>query len=289
MSDRDPIPHRMFPTSAEDARLAEAQGPTDHPAYRLAYQDLDFLKREDLRPVRLQLEMLKPELLQQEHGIESTFVVYGSARIPEPAAAEAMIAAASTPEERRRAEKLQEKAKYYDEARRLARIVSKLPQTEDGRRNFVIVSGGGPSIMEAANRGAHDVGAESVALNIVLPFEQAPNQYVTPELSFLFHYFAVRKMHFLIRARAVAAFPGGYGTLDELFETLCLIQTGKMKRMPVLLFGKAFWTRIVDFEALADEGTISPGDLDLFTFVETAEEAWAAVADFYDIQNGDPV
>ncbi|MBV7257258.1 LOG family protein [Pacificimonas sp. WHA3] len=285
MTKHDDVHARRFASNAEDAELA-AQGPTDHPSYRLAYQDLDFLKREDMRAFRLQLELLKPELLQQEHGIESTFVVYGSARIPEASAAAAMIANAKTPVERRKAEKLAEKAKYYEEARKLAQTVSLLPQTEDGKRNFVIVSGGGPSIMEAANRGAHDVGKESIALNIVLPFEQAPNQYVTPELSFLFHYFAIRKMHFLIRARAVAAFPGGFGTLDELFETLCLIQTGKIKRMPVLLYGRAFWERVIDFEALVDEGTVSPGDLDLFHYVETAAEGWKIVADFYGIEDG---
>ncbi|MEO0500333.1 MAG: LOG family protein [Pseudomonadota bacterium] len=285
MSAKDKIPDRIFPTSAEDAKRA-GHGPTDHPAYRLAFQDDDFLTREELRPIRLQLELMKPELLLEERGVESTFVIYGSARIPERAAVEAKIAAATTDDERRKAKKLCEKARYYEEARKLARLVSSLPQTDDGRRNFVIVSGGGPSIMEAANRGAHDVGRDSVALNIVLPFEQAPNQYVTPELSFLFHYFAIRKMHFLIRARAVAAFPGGFGTLDELFETLTLIQTGKIKRMPVLLYGRDFWTRIIDFEALADEGTIAHEDLDLFHFVETAEEGWHIVAEFYGIEAG---
>ncbi|MGB7406584.1 MAG: LOG family protein [Pacificimonas sp.] len=279
------LPNRIFPTSKEDAERAK-HGPTDHPAYRLAFLDEDFLTREELRPIRLQLELLKPEVLQDEHGIESTFVIYGSARIPEPAAAEAMIAAAKDETALKKAKALANKAKYYDEARKLAQIVSSLPQTEDGKRNFVIVSGGGPSIMEAANRGAHDVGKESVALNIVLPFEQAPNAYVTPELSFLFHYFAIRKMHFLIRSRAVAAFPGGFGTLDELFETLTLIQTGKVKRMPVLLYGREFWDRIVDFEALADEGTISRSDLDLFHYCETAEEGWNHVREFYGIENG---
>lgn len=279
---------RTFPSSREDADRAK-HGPTDHPSYRLAFQDTDFLTREELRPVRLQLELLKPELLQTEHGIESTFVIYGSARIPEPAAAQSLIAAAETEEERRRAESLARKACYYEEARKLAHIVSSLPQTDDGKRNFVIVAGGGPSIMEAAARGAHEADAESVALNIVLPFEQAPNPFVTPALCFNFHYFAIRKMHFLIRAKAVAAFPGGFGTMDELFETLTLIQTGKVKRMPVLLFGKEFWTRIVDFEALAEEGTISPIDLELFHFVETAEDAWQVVADFYGIKEGDEV
>lgn len=286
---------RLFPTSREDARRArtsEVHTPqTDHPSYELAFQDTEFLLREDLRPIRFQLELMKAELIQAEHGIESTFVFYGSARIPEPEAAAAMVEAAKAGggDALRKAQKLQEKSKYYDEARKLARHLSSLPQSPDGKRNFVVVSGGGPAIMEAANRGAHDVDAPSVALNIVLPFEQAPNQYVTPALSFQFHYFALRKMHFLIRARAVAAFPGGFGTFDELFETLTLIQTGKIKRMPVVLFGHDFWNRVVDFEALAEEGTIDESDLDLFHMVETAEEAWRIVADFYGIADGETV
>jgi uncharacterized protein (TIGR00730 family) len=285
MSDRSSIPPRLFPSSREDAEVAEKTTPipqTEHPSYRLAFQDKEFLLREELRPIRLQLELLKAEMILQEHRIGSTFVIYGSARIPSPEAAQTLVQSAETEWERKVAERLAAKAKYYDEARKLARILSSLPQDESGERHFVVMSGGGPSIMEAANLGAHEVGAESVALNIVLPFEQLPKQYVTPALSFQFHYFALRKMHFLIRARAVAAFPGGFGTFDELFETLTLIQTGKIKPMPVLLFGREFWERVVDFEALAEEGTISRGDLDLFHFVETADEAWAIVAGFYE-------
>ncbi|MBB4633738.1 LOG family protein [Sphingosinicella soli] len=285
MDDKNKVSHRTFPSAEEDAAAAAKTTPipqTEHPSYRLAFQDADFLLRDELRPVRFQLELLKPEMLLKEHGIASTFVLYGSARIPSPETADALVAAARTDWEKKVAERLREKAKYYAEAYKLAYLVSSLPR-EDGERHFVICSGGGPSIMEAANKGAHDAGAESVALNIVLEHEQLPNRYVTPALSFQFHYFALRKMHFLMRARAVAAFPGGFGTLDELFETLTLIQTRKVKPFPVLLFGREFWERIVDFEALAEEGTIAREDLALFHFVETAEEAWQIVAGFYEI------
>jgi hypothetical protein len=251
------------------------------PAYQLAFQDMDFLLREDLRPVRFQLELLKPELLLDQAKIASTFVFYGSARIPEPAKADALIASAATDGQRRIAERLKAKSKYYEESRRLARLASRVDPDEDGRRHFVVCSGGGPSIMEAANRGAEDEGKESIGLNIVLPHEQLPNPHVTPHLSFQFHYFALRKMHFLLRARAVAVFPGGFGTFDEAFELLTLIQTGKVKAMPILFFGRSFWERIVNFEALVDEGVIAERDLELFKFVETADEAWSHVCDHY--------
>ncbi len=278
------IPDHIFPSSDEDAAYARdaiSTPQTEHPAYRLAFQDLDFLTREDLRAVRFQLELLKPKLLLDEAKIGSTFVMYGSARIPEPKLADAMVDAVAGPQ-KHIAERLRAKAKYYDEARKLASLASTTPPDSDGQRQFVVCSGGGPSIMEAANRGAADVGSESIALNIVLPHEQAPNQYVTPSLSFQFHYFALRKMHFLIRARAVAVFPGGFGTFDEMFELLCLVQTGKVKPLPILLFGKEFWTRVVNFQALAEEGTISPDDLKILRFVETADEAWEMVEDYYD-------
>jgi uncharacterized protein (TIGR00730 family) len=237
--------------------------------------------REDLRPVRFQLELLKPQLLLDEANIGSTFVFYGSARIPAPDKAEALLAAAEGEEAKKIAERLVAKSKYYDVARELARTVSQLPRDENGKRQFVVCSGGGPSIMEAANRGASDVGAETIGLNIELPHEQAPNPYVTPSLSMQFHYFALRKMHFLLHARALAAFPGGFGTFDELFELLTLIQTRKIDPIPVLLYGKDFWNRVVNFEALCEEGVISPRDLDIFTIVETAEEGWNVVKDFY--------
>lgn len=266
---------------ADEARKQTGTPQTQSAAYKLAFQDAEFLLREDLRPVRFQLELLKPQLLMDEARIESTFVFYGSARIPQPDQAQARIDAAATPEQRRIAENLAKKARYYDEARKLAAIAAAYPPNAAGCRHFVVCSGGGPSIMEAANRGAVDVGAQTIGMNIVLPHEQAPNPYVTPELSFQFHYFALRKMHFLLRARALAVFPGGFGTFDEFFELLTLIQTGKMKRIPVLLFGREFWNRVVDFEALADEGVIAHKDLELITWVESAEEGWAAVQDFY--------
>ena len=278
------VPSRVFPRARQDAEAA-AQGvstpQTENPAYRLAFQDLDFLLREDLRPVRFQLELLKPQLVFEEANIASTFVMYGSARIPEPDQAQALLDRATTPDERRIAERLAAKAKYYDVARELGRLAASCPPDETGKRHFVVTSGGGPSIMEAANRGAVDVGAETIGLNIVLPHEQAPNPYVTPALSLQFHYFALRKMHFLLHARALAAFPGGFGTFDELFELLTLIQTGKIKPIPVLLYGREFWDRVVNFEALVEEGVISPADLGLFHYCETAEEGWAYVQDFY--------
>ncbi|PSJ37619.1 LOG family protein [Allosphingosinicella deserti] len=277
-------PTRVFQRAREEAEVANQPTPapqTADAAYRLAFQDMDFLLREDLRPVRFQLELLKPELLLDEARIGSTFVMYGSARIPEPEKADALLAAAATDSQRLVAERLKAKSKYYDEARKLARLCSRVDKGPDGQRHFVVCSGGGPSIMEAANRGACDVGAESIGLNIVLPHEQMPNPYVTPSLSFQFHYFALRKMHFLLRARAVAVFPGGFGTFDEFFELLTLIQTGKVKPLPILLFGREFWERVVGFEALAEEGVIAHKDLDLFHFVETADEAWQFVCEYY--------
>ena len=278
------IPNRVFPDARHDAATAAVATPlpqTADPAYRLAFQDPDFLLRDDLRPVRFQLELLKPQLVLGEAGVASTFVFYGSARIPEVAKADALVEAAHTPDQRRIAERLRAKAKWYEEARALARLAGATPPDADGRRHFVVCSGGGPSIMEAANRGARDIGAETIGLNIVLPHEQAPNPYVTPRLSLNFHYFALRKMHFLLHARAVAVFPGGFGTFDELFELLTLIQTGKMAPLPIVLFGREFWERVVDFDALADEGVINPNDLNLFRFVDTAAEAWEVVAAFY--------
>ena len=238
---------------------------TRAPAYKLAYDDLDFLYRDELRPVRLQLELLKPELLMSEYGIDSTIVMFGGSRIPKPEDAASA-----------RTETLGELAEFYTEARTFARIMTERSAT-NGHRENVIVTGGGPGVMEAGNRGAEDAGGVSIGLNIVLPHEQAPNTFVTPDLCFNFHYFAIRKMHFLMRARAIIVFPGGFGTLDELFESLTLIQTGRMDRVPVLLFGETFWRKIVDWEALADAGTISPEDLSLFRFVESAEDAVNAI------------
>ncbi|GMM92591.1 LOG family protein [Qipengyuania sp. MTN3-11] len=287
--DRD-LTDRKFYRADQEASFADAQSPrtpqTMHPAYRLAYRDTDFLMRDELRPLRFQLELMKPEMLLDEAGVGSTLVIYGSARIPPPDAVEDALAGAENlpDQEARVVRNLAAKAKYYDEAYRLAKIASEKSIIEDGKRQFVICSGGGPSIMEAANRGASDAGEESIGLNIVLPHEQAPNPYVTPYLSFQFHYFALRKMHFLLRARAVAVFPGGFGTFDEFFELLTLVQTGKMKPIPILLFGKDFWTRVIDFEALADEGTVSHVDLDLIHWCESADDAWDHIAEFYKLE-----
>jgi len=272
------IPARVFAHAAQDAETAKktlSTPQTDSPSYKLAFQDEDFLLREDLRPVRFQLELLKPELLLDEAKIASTLVFYGSARIPEPG----VPSAHPDPEIAKNLDRL---SHYYNEARELARISSRIPRDEDGWRHFVVCSGGGPSIMEAANRGADDVHADSIGLNIVLPHEQVPNSYVTPDLSFQFHYFALRKMHFLLRARGVAIFPGGFGTFDEMFELLTLIQTGKIKPIPVMLFGRAFWEKTLNFDAMVQHGVIAERDLKLFRYVETADEAWDCVRKFYE-------
>ncbi|MEQ7873554.1 LOG family protein [Sphingomonas sp. ASV193] len=284
MADPKP-PKRIFPEAKVDAVAAKhvpSSPQTESAAYKLAFQDTDFLLRDDLRPVRFQLELLKPELLLEEAKIASTFVFYGSARVPEPVKADELLASARTDWDRKVAERLKAKSHLYETARELARIASRQPHAEDGTRHFVVTSGGGPSFMEAANRGACDEGQETIGLNIVLPHEQLPNRFVTPELSFQFHYFALRKMHFLLRARAVAVFPGGFGTFDEMFELLTLIQTGKVRPLPILLYGREFWERVVDFEALAEEGVISRADLDLITWCETAEEGWQTVQRWYE-------
>lgn len=267
-----------FPSSGEDRARQNAKPQTPQtlsPTYRLAYDDPDFLASEPMRGVRLQLELMKPEMALAEAGILSTVVLFGGARIPEPGREPW---AARTPLQ---AERLRANSRYYEEARRFAQLASRHSANSSGGKEFVIVTGGGPGVMEAGNRGASDVGAVSIALNITLPHEQAPNPYVTPELCFNFHYFAIRKMHFLLRARAMAIFPGGFGTMDELFEALTLIQTRRMARIPVVLFGSEFWRRTVDFEFLAEEGTIAPDDLSLLHFVETAEEGWEVIRGFH--------
>ncbi len=235
---------------------------TRSPTYRLAFADPDFLTRDELRPVRLQLELLKPEMAFEEKGIKSTVVLFGGARIPDP-----------DHKDKAKTKTLADLSKYYAEARKFAALCTKASMA-NGDREYVVCTGGGPGVMEAGNRGALDAGGESISLNIVLPHEQAPNKYATPELCFNFHYFAIRKMHFLMRAKAIAVFPGGFGTMDELFEALTLIQTKRMEPMPILLFGREFWCNIINWGALAEAGTISPGDIDLVNFVETAEEAW---------------
>ncbi|UKL13411.1 LOG family protein [Dissulfurimicrobium hydrothermale] len=284
------IRKKPFPSAQEDLKAAElfVESPqTLSPSYRLAYMDRDFLVRDELRPIRLQLELMKPEIMFEEHGIEATVVVFGSTRIPDPAIAkkvmdEAFKEVEKDPQDPAAAQKLKiaarlvEKSSYYEEARRLAGIISEHCNNNEMCKIFVI-TGGGPGIMEAANRGAFEKNAKSIGLNIVLPHEQRPNNYITPELCFQFHYFAIRKMHFLMRARALVAFPGGFGTMDELFETLTLIQTKKIKPIPVLLFGKEFWEKAVGFDFLVEEGVISSEDLNIFQYVETAEEAWEII------------
>ena len=258
----------------EKSRKIPATPQTRSPAYRLAFDDKDFLTREELRPVRLQLELLKPEMLLREHGIRSTIVLFGGARIPEPGK---KAWAGKTVQQKRN---LEANSRYYEEARQFARLVSQYAATTNFSE-MIVVTGGGPGVMEAGNRGAHDVGAPSIGLNIVLPHEQAPNEFVTPGLCFNFHYFAIRKMHFLMRAKAVAVFPGGFGTLDELFESLTLIQTKRMEPIPLILFGREFWSKVIDFQVLVDEGTISPEDLALIHQVDTAVEGWERIRTHY--------
>ena len=278
-----------FPSAREAALSARLH--IDSPqcrsaSYKLAFQDADFLLKDELRPVRLQLEVLKPELVLQEQHIESTVVIYGSARIADPETAETRLVSARAEYNRNKddplaakkvesARRILENSRYYDEARKLGHLIS----SNTGKDQLVVVTGGGPGIMEAANRGAHEAGMPSIGMNIVLPHEQAPNPYITSDLNFQFHYFAVRKMHLLMRAKSLVAFPGGFGTLDELFETLTLIQTRKVQSIPVLLFGRAFWKRIINFDALVEDGTISGEDLELFEYVETAEEAWEIISE----------
>jgi uncharacterized protein (TIGR00730 family) len=236
----------------------QARWLSELPSHRLAFEDVEFLHRDELRPVRLQLELLKPELLQQEQGIVSTIVVFGSAR--------------TSPDGNG--------SQYYEEARQFAALVSEHCQAR-GIRKFVITTGGGPGIMEAANRGAHDVGAKSIGLNIEIPHEQVPNPYITPELCFSFHYFALRKMHFLLRAKALVIFPGGFGTLDELFDALTLIQTEKMERMPIVLVGSEYWHNVLNLDYMVEQGTISPEDVQILSYVDNAEEAWKVIRDAY--------
>ncbi|MEO9683326.1 MAG: TIGR00730 family Rossman fold protein [Tateyamaria sp.] len=256
--------HSPFRNAHTDRKAVEGAPDTPQtrsPAYALAFADDEFMCRDELRPVRLQLELLKPEMMMNEANVASTIVMFGGARIPDP-----------EHKEKARTQTLSDLSHFYTEAQIFAKLMTQKSMESGGTEN-VVVTGGGPGVMEAGNRGAYEAGGRSIGLNIVLPFEQAPNSYVTPDLAFNFHYFAIRKMHFLMRARAITVFPGGFGTLDELFEALTLIQTGRMERVPFLLFGRAFWEKIINWDALADAGTISQDDLDLFRFVDTAQEA----------------
>ena len=274
----------MIPLSDSDT----TKTPEESPSYIPAHRDTAFLQREELRSIRVGLELLKPELIQREQGINSTIVVFGSARLLEETAAKqalhmAEIEAAQSPQDPTRrqrvaiAQRQLALSKYYDVAREFGRLVSSICQV-DGRCDYVIVTGGGPGIMEAANRGAADVNTKSIGLNVTLPHEQSPNPYITPELCFQFRYFAIRKMHFLIRAKALVAFPGGFGTLDELFETLTLLQTGKTENLMVVLVGRDFWERLINWQWLVENGLIAQHDLQLFQYAETAQEAWDLIS-----------
>ena len=273
----------------------------DSDAYRLAFADPEFLLRRETRGIRFQLEMLKPDLGQSEQGIESTVVVFGSARFPSPetasaslAAAEANVAHAQTIVDNGEtlgaaqnalllAQRHMRNAHYYDQARQFARLVAGYSNALPLAEQLFICTGGGPGIMEAANRGAHEMKAPTVGLNIVLPHEQSGNKYITPSLNFKFHYFALRKMHFMMRAKALVAFPGGFGTLDELFEVVTLIQTGKAKALPIVLFGSSYWKRLINFDVLIEEGAISPDDVKLVHYVDEPQAAWDIIRAFYQL------
>jgi uncharacterized protein (TIGR00730 family) len=280
-------------SSARQATEQQSQDLLEHPSYRLAFADDDFLMQDELRHVRLQLEYLKPQLILEQNQIKATVVVFGSARFVSRQQAEQMVAEARTqltqsPE----ALELQQKLKvaerqlknsaYYEAAAEFSRIVTEHSQSCPDT-SLMIISGGGPGVMEAANKGAYQAGGQSIGLNIVLPHEQKPNPYITPEFCFRFHYFAIRKMHFLQRARALVAFPGGFGTLDELFETLTLLQTGKANTVPVILYDKNFWTRLINFDLLVEEGLIKAEDMQLIQFVDTPEQAWQAICHCYQL------
>jgi len=288
-------PPPVAPTAAagspEEAHSQRIRAIRESTSYRQSHLDPDFMGRVELRPVRLQLELLKPELVMQEHGVRSTVTVFGGTRVIERSKAEkklrdAEAALADDPTNAalqrrvRIAKNVLKKAHYYDEARAFAHIVSSQCQV-DHRCDYVVCTGGGPGIMEAANRGAFEVGAKSIGLNITLPFEQEPNSYISPELCFEFKYFAIRKMHFLMRCKAMVAFPGGFGTMDELFEALTLIQTRRMQQIPIVLFGRDYWNSLIDWDVFVEEGTISPEDLELISYAETAQECWKIIENFY--------
>jgi uncharacterized protein (TIGR00730 family) len=276
------IPHAEaeLPPEFHDATFLEPQ------ASRLAFADTEFLLRRETRGIRLQLELLKPDLAQTEAGIEHTVVVFGSARFTDMAVAQARLQAAELAGQAQEIAKAQAQVRnalHYENARSFAKLVAHSCTSLPDDEKIYICTGGGPGIMEAANRGAQEAGEMSVALNIALPHEQRPNPYVTPHLSFQFHYFALRKMHFMMRAKALVAFPGGFGTLDELFEIVTLVQTRKARQVPILLFGSDYWQRLIDMDLLVEEGTISKEDLTLFRYVDTPEAAWRAICEFYQL------
>ena len=294
---REPLPwQRPKPVEDDSSVPARLKAIMESPSYCEADQDVDFLQLEEMRGLRLQVDYAKPEMLLTKHGITQTIVVFGSTRIAEPAAARRALearraACAANPADAecqrrvRIAERILAKSHYYDVARQFGQLVAQADKGRDGS-HLVVLTGGGPGIMEAANRGAFDVGAKSVGLNIRLPHEQFPNPYITPDLCMRFHYFALRKLHFLLRARALVVFPGGYGTLDELFETLTLVQTRKIRPVPVVLVGQDYWRQAFNPDFLVDEGVIDPEDRELFWYAETADEIWAGIRRWYEI-NGE--
>ncbi|MDO8889932.1 MAG: TIGR00730 family Rossman fold protein [Hydrogenophaga sp.] len=278
---------RLADAWAELQTQANEGNPLHADAYRLAFADPEFLLRRETRGIRFQLEMLKPDLAQRDAGIENTVVVFGSARFREASEAQEMLVRAERSGEAAdiaRAKAMVRNAPYYDHAREFARTVARYSASCPKADQLFICTGGGPGIMEAASRGAHDEGALNVGLNIALPHEQAANPYVSPELSFKFHYFALRKMHFMMRAKALLAFPGGFGTLDELFEVITLVQCKKAKPVPILLFGSDYWKRLINLDVLVEEGAISPDDLELFQYVDDPQTAWDHIVRFYDLK-----
>ena len=275
---------RLADAWAELQNYADQGNPLQADAYRLAFADPEFLLRRETRGIRFQLELLKPDLDQTDQGIENTVVVFGSARFPAPEHAKQELEnaqASGDPLALKVAQRRVRNARYYDQARQFAQLVATYSADKPAAERLFIATGGGPGIMEAANRGAHEMGAPNVGLNIALPHEQKANPYVTPSLSFKFHYFALRKMHFMMRAKALVAFPGGFGTLDELFEVITLVQTGKAKPVPIVLFGSDYWKRLCNMDVLVEEGAVSPEDLKLFTYVDDPQAAWEAIRSFY--------
>src|SRR5574344_1050997 len=274
----------LAPLQGPDATRDLAQDPTQPNSYRLAFADPEFMSRREVRGIRFQLELLKPDLDQEALGIQHTIVVYGSARFVDAATAAKQLQQAQASGDAQAialAQRAVRNAAHYEAARQFAHLVAHYSSNHPTNQRVYVCTGGGPGIMEAANRGAYDAGAPTIGLNILLPHEQHGNPYIAPGLSFKFHYFALRKMHFLMRAKALVAFPGGFGTLDELFETLTLVQTRKVPRVPIIMVGKAFWDGIINFPAMADAGVISPEDVELLSWAETAQEIWALIQAFY--------
>jgi uncharacterized protein (TIGR00730 family) len=285
-SNRDIHNQRLADAWATLQSHSDAGLPLDPDASRLAFADPEFLLRRETRGIRFQLELLKPDLAQQVHGIENTIVVFGSARFRSQEEADALLAAAQAggdDETIRKAGVMARNARYYEQARAFGQLVARHSETKDARDKLFVCTGGGPGIMQAANRGAFEAGGVSVGLAIALPMEEAANPFVTPELSFKFHYFALRKMHFMMRAKALVAFPGGFGTLDELFEVITLVQTRKSRQVPIVLFGSDYWRKVINFEGLVEEGVISPGDLSLIQYADEPQAAWDIIRNFYQL------